>query len=689
MKKYSLFILLTMAALVSCKKESPAQEEMEDNSNISYVKDGLCIVADAALTKVAVVLDTSTEPATSNMSWESGDHIKVYHNGTTYDYVTNSTGTTATFYAVDEENKITAIDNEKPVIAYYNVTSVAAADGTATFAIPASQTEGAASNKVPLYAYTATPSLAGSSLSLSFNPMASVLEFRISAAPASALDGFSYNLDKVVLTPKTGASGYTVMTAGTIDPSTGTITPSGESLGAITLSFASQTDITTEKHFQMVVGACRMNNTGATMDWYKYKDESWIQNYTKSIWASKDIDLTSTRTHVYQPIAQKVVGLKDYNDWWTKFYQNRNSQSNFISYCDDERTIILTGDIIMTGGSGNRTTCFHGLTWNFDGKGHYIYNFNVTDAQNRIAGFFSNVQADIKNVIFGKAGTNAIINITDNNAGGSYGPIVNLISGTIENITSNIVWTVTVNATESNCYLGGIVGSMSGGSVKGCHVNGSLALQTGDGVSTSKTLAVAGIVGTTSGTASVTGNENNAPISLTASSTSEMHCAGIAGPLYSTVNIQNCDNNASISGQNTYSSDQSDAGKLDAAGIVSFTKNDQSITIRNCTNSGAVTGTSVNQLKAVNAAGIVSELGPGNTVGSCTQRAGVTANNKDTHYHACWYIVWANGTVESGSVLKGIKLNGGSSITESNYSNYGSWARKDKPAGTTLTLLEE
>lgn len=529
MKKYLFLVPLLIAASVSCSKETPAEDTAGAPANqVYYVDEGISIIAKAEVTKVTVTpVGEEGSYTGSQMAWEAGDQIKVYHNGKIANFVTETAGTTATFKPVTPGDVIFSVDMGKPMIAYYNVSSVAA-DGKATFSIAANQTEGTASNKVPLYAYSATPAMDENCVSLTFTALASVLEFKVSAAPASALDGFTYNLTKVVLTPKTGATGWTAMTSGTVDPATGTITSDSQSLSPLTYNFAVSTDIVGGKHFQLVAGACRMNNTGATMDWYKGE----IQNYTKDIWASKDINLTAARVHKYQPIATKEVGLADYTDYYSKFYANRTSQANFINYCDDERTIILTGDVIMTGGKGNRTCCFSGLTWNFDGKGHYIYQFDVDNdasGQNRIYGFFSGVQADIKNVNFGGRSKVAAIHLTDSQDSRgtrSYGAITDVSSGTIENVTSYIDYTLTLSKTDKHYFIGGVVGYMSGGTISGCHNRGTITVTH----ETGQQLYVGGVVGYANAAAiTVSESHNHANIAVIKDGSGPVYAGGIVG----------------------------------------------------------------------------------------------------------------------------------------------------------------
>ncbi len=707
MKKIVFFIPLMFAVLASCNKETADGSAQA----VTYIEDGLSIVAGAEMSKVTVNIDDERVNP-SYMSWEAGDHISVFHNGRSYDFVTATSGETALFYPVDANNAITTIVPEQPLIAYYNVTSVAA-NGTATFSIPAEQTEGELSNKVPLYAYSATTEPVNNRVQLSFNPMASVLEFKLSAAPAPlnattpSKDPLSYELTKVVLTPASGASGYTVMSSGTVNPATGAITPSSSSLSAMTYHFAASTDIAGEdgQHFQLVIGKCQMTNTGAVMDWYKGD----ILNYTKSIWASKDIDFSSAYKHVYQPIAQKVVGLGNFSDYYSKFYANRNSQGNYINYCDDERNLILTGDISMLGGTTPetfRSVTITGLTWNLDGKGHKIFNFLATDAK-RISCLFSNLQADIRNVTFGATGTSPrnSIDVSDTNGkgayvGGSFGIVSDLVSGTLENITTYLDWTVTVHAEASACYLGGLVGNMKGGTLRNCYNRGSVSLVLYDGLTTSANLIAGGLVGNSGTTPCTLENcENHAAVSVSSCSTGAIFAAGIIGANFQGFSASGCKNYGNITVTNTNTTDQSSVSTAQcrAAGIISNVSSSPTNSIIGCANYGDITGVLAAKVKGYQIGGIAGNFysNAGSIAGTDTETGRIQQRGNVYAYvagefdstAACWFAQFCtNGMSVYADVLKGTKVNT-TTISASNYYQRNIWSRADNPG--TLGMLTE
>ena len=659
MKKYLFLVPLVIAASVSCSKETPA-EDTTGADQIIYVKDGISIVADAEMTKVTVTpVGEEGSYTGSQMAWEVGDRIKVYHDGKVGNFVTATAGTTATFNPVTPADVIYTVNPSKPVIAYYNVTSVNATNGQATFSIPAEQTEGQASNKVPLYAYSATPDMSdkdNNRVNVTFKPLASVLEFKVDAGITTS-DEFSYYLDRVVLTPKTGATGWMTMTSGTVNPATGAITPASSSLSALTYNFANSTNIVGGSHFQMVVGACKMDNTGATMDWYKKKGNEYIQNYTKTIWASKDVDF-ATPIHAYQPIAQKVVGLANYSDYYSNFYANRTSQDNFINYCDDERTMILTGDIIMTGSAGNRAVCIPNLTWNFDGKGHYIYKFDVENdasGQNRIYGFFSGVQANIKNVNFGGKGQVAVINLTDSadsRGGRYYGAITDVQSGTIENVTSYIDYTLSLSKNDKQYIIGGVVGYMSGGTLSGCHNRGTITVSH----NTSYNVYVGGVVGSTNAASiSISGSQNHANIAVTKDGSGALYAGGVIAYQRGT-NVSNCLNDAT-----SFTLAMTGTGQAFAGGILGSTGSEV-MTISGLVNAANVSVTRSGAGDAYTA-GILGQPWclAGTTFSGCENRGNISFEStyNDTHD-----VQWKTGGLIG-------RLGSSQGVAVSNCVNYG------------------
>lgn len=710
MKKIVFFIPLMVAVLASCNKETADGSAQA----VTYIEDGLSIVAGAEMSKVTVNIDDERVNP-SYMSWEAGDHITVFHNGRSYDFITATSGETALFYPVDANNAITTIVPEQPLIAYYNVTSVAA-NGTATFSIPAEQTEGELSNKVPLYAYSATTEPVAGRVQLTFNPMASVLEFKVSAGLAPITnttpspDSFSYELTKVVLTPASGASGYTAMTSGTVNPATGVVSASETSLSALTYNFASPADIAGEdgRHFQFVIGKCQMDNTGATMDWYKNE----YHNYTKTIWASKDIDFTSEYKHIYQPIAQKVVGLGNYTDYYSKFYGNRNSQANYIYYCDDERNLILTGDINLLGGTTPdkfRNTSIPGLTWNLDGKGHMIFNFLCTD-EKRLSCLFSNLNADLRNIVFGATGTSArnTINISDTNGktggaqayvGGNFGIVSDMNSGTLENITSYLDWTVTVHSATESCYLGGFVGAMKGGTIRNCKNYGKVRLIIYDGVNHtgSKTVSAAGFVGNSGGVYTIEDCENHDSVYVKGNLSSPAFCSGIIGALSLQCTVAGCTNKGNVKMISTNTTDQSAVNNTQfrVAGIIGRVPANNNpydeakeAKITACVNEGEVSLECAAAVKTNQVGGIIADYQVGNTASGCVNKGNLASTVAGSYAanRACWFACWAGGVVNSASVLLGSTVNG-TVITTSNYAAKNIWAGNNNPG--TLSYISQ
>ncbi len=695
MKKILFFVPLVLAVLAGCEKEVVEDDPIRmDPDHLTYVEEGVRLIAGAEQSRVTFNLDgDGTTYTASHMAWEKGDIIKVWYNGKIRRFVTNTAGAQGNFNPMTKDDIITReeFDGSKKLIAYYNVTSIAEETGNASFTIAANQTEGDATNKIPLYAYLENAALVYDEVHIQFKPMASVVDFSVSAAArlkdgegeqvlSYDHEGFSYKLKKVVLEPNdvAGASGWTVGTC-TFDPSTGEVTPADDNdRSAITFNFADTTEIAIEggRHFQMVVGQCRLNESGAEMRWYKKGDDP---NYVKSLWASRDIDLTSGHKYLFQGINPKAVGLYDYDDYVNKFYNVRATQdANYINICDDERNVILTGDIDMGDGVKyfNRT-----LSWGFDGRNHCFYNFNVTDAT--IPGFIENVGAGIKNLRLGDGINPAVFNISDASGATLYGPLINCGGGTVSNVTSNVNYTLNVTHASYSRFMGGIVGRLQNCDMIGCNFNGSL-LMTTDASAHSNTLHMGGIAGRLS--ASLLSDQtrvarcytsSSATIEMTVETEGHVYCAGISPVIQNCVTISGCCNAAAVFCSNAPANppETGKTFKMVVAGVVSNVSNDAYSIIRNTINLGAITSTGTVNVTTSEVGGISSELNRSNTLENCGNGGDLSATGAATNNIANWYANWpSSGIVVSGKVLLGCTING-VAITTSNYADRYLWAQ--------------
>lgn len=158
MKKILFFVPLVLAVLAGCEKEVVEDDPIRmDPDHLTYVEEGVRLIAGAEQSRVSFELQPGVDEGTyvaSKMAWEEGDIIKVWYNGKIRRFVTTTAGRQGTFYPVNASDVISRDEfdpsNPKRLVAYYNVSSVES-DGTAAFTIAAVQTEGEASNKIPLY----------------------------------------------------------------------------------------------------------------------------------------------------------------------------------------------------------------------------------------------------------------------------------------------------------------------------------------------------------------------------------------------------------------------------------------------------------------------------------------------------------------------------------------------------------
>lgn len=698
MKK--IFIIAAVALISTfCTKEQNSIESVEPA--VTFVKEGIHFNAGPAATKVSVAVDL-TEGA-SVMSWEAGDEITIFYDNTCYTFVASVAGRTTIFYAKTNADVIANVDDSKSITAYYNVSEVLS-DGKAKFSIAASQTEGTASNKPVLFAFSPSAAVgADNSINLTFFPLTSVAEFKIQASSKAkeGVDDVDYNLTKVVLTPASGATGYTVCTDAIYDPIEGDLTASTTSLSALTYNFANTTNIKDGRNIQLIVGKCTMDNTGATMDWYKGDKK----NYTKTIWKTKTIDFVAENIHYYQPIATKVFGFYDYGSYYDNLVKNtsKNTQDNFINCCDDDLNLILTGDIQMCSSAGNRIPQVTGLTWPLDGRGHCLYDIYVTDASSsKTINFFYNLKSNIKNVNFGsldKKGLNSVVNnsiaLSKEDKIGVIGNIASGANVTIENCNNYINYTVSVGT--GGAFLGGMVGNVNGAvTLKNCKNYGDHTLLVKDGSTCGGNLYASGFIGNVVAAATLIDCVNEGNITIQGSWSGNGYAGGlIAGTNAYTVTVSGCTNRGEILVNNTATTETS-ASQQGGGLIVRLANVTPKSSINNCVNYGKVsvyTATATTDRSKVKAAGIITDL-QNNLSTGCTCRADVLAYYGTSTGETAWYTCWKGNTdhfIESGYVLKGIKLNT-NTVTETNYykSGYavrGKWS--DTEEGPALTLLAE
>ncbi len=292
MKRFLTLLTLLVPAAFSCTVVQ--EEEMPAESHL--YKDCIPVLARASEeSRVSLNIEENAGVRESRMGWEAGDRLVIVCGGKAYIYETETPGRESLFYAIDEDNALKGLTEGTRVTAWYNVSTVKPA-GQGVFSIVANQTEGENTNAVTLYAdYTVDAAYSGT-LPLVFKPAVSVLEFRLSAP-------IDYVVDKVVLTPCDGAQGYTVMNKGTVNPDDGSVSPRSSSVSPLTLTLRGAKNISGGREIRFITGKVLMDKTGALMEWYRGDEKI----FSKTIWKSKTVDLTSSNLHCYQPISEIKV----------------------------------------------------------------------------------------------------------------------------------------------------------------------------------------------------------------------------------------------------------------------------------------------------------------------------------------------------------------------------------------------
>ncbi len=207
----------------------------------------------------------------------------------------------------------------------------------------------------------------------------------------------------------------------------------------------------------------------------------------------------------------------------------------------------------------NRDYAFKGT---FDGRGHTIANFRMTNTDHRIGLFRYAVGATFRNVTF----TNVYINEVNNNGKNGYAALVGLADGniTIENVH------VTSGNVHGYNYVGGIVGEYS--------ANNTLTLtncSNGARIEARNDRA-AGIVGHSKGSVVATNCSNTAYIYAAYSD-----AGGIAGWIEDDASsFTNCTNSGEIT---------TDSAAGGIFGYFGSKDQDKKMTLIGCTNTGKVT----------------------------------------------------------------------------------------------------
>lgn len=458
MRKF--WTLVAAAALVvGCSEDLTSDLNVGPDGSLGTVGEGITL-------EVSVEDVTRVDIEEGKPAWEVGDCLTLVHDGKSYEYKAVTGGNTASFAAVDAENALETVDASKPVAAFYNVKSVNIEAMTAVFDVAAVQTVGEATNKVPFYTYSATTTVEENKLSLTMKPLASVVEFELTAASA-------WNADAVSLQSSYSAATYAVASGVAVDATTGEISMAGAKTGdKVTVELGGAVDFATTRNVQMVVLAESISTT-------VIEDEEEIVNTTNPVYCDKAVlklykggaenvrismwdeaAAPSKKAHVYQKVAnvlknKKANGIStvaEFEAFAKSVNESTEAYPTGAEYSNEDGVIVLNSNLTLTaanwiaiGNTGTAISQFGGI---FNGNNKTIDGLKV------------NFNKDEHNILLGGKTPTAQLNA------GLFGVLAN--GGAIKNLTVDGQIIVAYEDATPWTYVGGVVAQVNGGSVTGC-----------------------------------------------------------------------------------------------------------------------------------------------------------------------------------------------------------------------------
>lgn len=458
MRKF--WTLVAAAALVvGCSEDLTSDLNVGPDGSLGTVGEGITL-------EVSVEDVTRVDIEEGKPAWEVGDCLTLVHDGNSYEYKAVTGGNTASFAAVDADNALETVDASKPVAAFYNVKSVDVEAMTAVFDVAAVQTVGEATNKVPFYTYSATTTVKENKLSLKMKPLASVVEFELTAASA-------WNADAVSLQSSYSVDTYAVASGVAVDATTGEISMADAKTGdKVTVELDGAVDFATTRNVQMVVLAESFTVTKiidkvetpvtvnpvycdtAVLKLYK----GGAENVRISMWS--ETAAPSKKAHVYQKVAnvlknKKANGIStvaEFEAFAKSVNESTEAYPTGAEYSNEDGVIVLNSNLTLTaanwiaiGNTGTAISQFGGI---FDGNNKTIDGLKV------------NFNVDDHNILVGGETETAQLNA------GLFGVLAN--GGAIKNLTvEGKIIVAYANATPWT-YVGGVVAQVNGGSVTGC-----------------------------------------------------------------------------------------------------------------------------------------------------------------------------------------------------------------------------
>ena len=455
-----------VALVAGCSEDLTSDVMVGPNGseNVSGVAEGISLeVSVEDVTRVTITGDKVNDA--SAFAWEVGDEITLVHNGNSHVFVAVTGGKTAVFGAKGAENVLSAVDASKPVAVFYNVKNVDKAAMTATFDVAAEQTAGELTNKMPLYAYNATTAVVENKISFKMSPLASVVDFELTANK-------TWNADALSLEPSFSENGTYVVASGvTVNAATGAISLKNATVGnKVTVSLGSAVDFATTRNVQAVVMGLTYEKTEDALYAPVYHGKAVLKLYKNGaenvrypIWAGYAPleDAVDEHKHIYTTIANvlknKVADGISTAEQMKAFADAVNGTTEMYpagaEFSNEDGVVVLKNNITLTeqnwiaiGSNGNVKPQFTGI---FDGGNNTIDGLKVN--------YHSSSH---KLTLAGAAEPSVQLNA------GLFGVLAK--GGVIKRLTVKGQIIVNMDNVTDWSYVGGIVAQVNGGTVQNC-----------------------------------------------------------------------------------------------------------------------------------------------------------------------------------------------------------------------------
>ena len=462
-----------VALVAGCSEDLTSDVMVGPNGseNVSAVADGISLeVSVEDVTRVTITGDKVNDA--SAFAWEVGDEITLVHNGNSHVFVAVTGGKTAVFNAKGAENVLSAVTASEPVAVFYNVKDIDKTAMTATFDVAAEQTAGELTNKMPLYAYNATTAVVENKISFKMSPLASVVDFELTANK-------TWNADALSLEPSFSENGTYVVASGvTVNAATGAISLKNATVGnKVTVSLGSAVDFATTRNVQAVVMGLTYEKTEDALYAPVYHGKAVLKLYKNGaenvrypIWADYAPleDAVDEHKHIYTTIAnvlkhkvadgistaEQMKAFADAVNFTTEMYPAGAEFSN------EDGVVVLKNNITLTeqnwiaiGSNGDVKPQFTGI---FDGGNNTIdglkVNYKSQTHQLTLAGE-TTPSYQLNAGLFGVLAKGGVIKRLT-----VEGQIIVNMDNSPKDSDGNDAWT----------YVGGIVAQVNGGTVQYC-----------------------------------------------------------------------------------------------------------------------------------------------------------------------------------------------------------------------------